>query len=53
MICARCDKPIRRDEKYQPVDNHAASGPGSTLYIHVRRCPRAPQQTFPARRFGA
>lgn len=47
MICARCDQPIGRDEDHEPVDHHTASGPGMTVYVHVRPCRPARQQRFP------
>lgn len=48
MICARCDKPIRPGQKYEPVDKFSASGAGSTLYVHAVWCQRTPRQTAPA-----
>ena len=35
MICARCDKPIGRDEQALPVDKTSTSGRGITLHDHA------------------
>lgn len=49
MFCARCDQPILPGEESRPVDHHAASGPGTTVYVHVRLCQPARQQAYPVR----
>jgi hypothetical protein len=52
MICVRCDKQIGQDEEYRRVDNDRPTGPPLNVYVHTKRCPQAPQQTYPAHRFS-
>ncbi len=53
MFCARCDEPIRQGEEYRTESHDRPTGPPTTVYVHEKRCVPAPQQTYPARRFGA
>lgn len=48
MICARCDKPIRPGEPYDPVDKFSPSAGGMVLHVHRRLCKRPPTQAAPA-----
>ena len=52
MICARCDQPIDRDDEYVQVDHAAPTGPGTTVYVHEKRCVQTPRQTYPTRPRG-
>lgn len=47
MTCAHCDQPILPDQQYTHHDIEAASGPGTTVFIHVEQCKRKPTQTAP------
>ena len=40
MICARCDRTILPGEDYETRDLPAASGAGSTVYLHKPLCRR-------------
>lgn len=46
-ICGRCDQPIRQGQKYTEHHIDSASGPGATVYRHVKLCQRPPTQTAP------
>lgn len=46
MFCARCGQPILQSEGRRAVDHHAATGPGTTVYVHTRPCQQPPQQTY-------
>jgi hypothetical protein len=47
MICARCDQPILRGEKYETHDIPSPSGPGATVTLHKKLCERPLSQTAP------
>jgi hypothetical protein len=48
MICARCDKPILKDEAYAEVDKFSPSAGGAVLHVHVKKtCKRPYSQTAP------
>jgi hypothetical protein len=48
MFCARCDKPIRPGQPYKPYDIMSPTGPGTTVYLHVKPCTPVPTQTTQA-----
>ncbi|MFJ6459637.1 hypothetical protein ACIQM0_00925 [Streptomyces sp. NPDC091387] len=50
MICDRCDQ-LMRPVDAEPIDIHAATGPGATVYIHKEPCTRsrAHPQSYPDR----
>jgi hypothetical protein len=53
MICARCNKLILKDEAYRTVVMDRPTGPpAASVVVHTKLCRRAPQQTYPTRRFG-
>ncbi|MCX4661520.1 hypothetical protein [Streptomyces uncialis] len=41
QTCYECGRPIERQEPYETADRHSPSGPGLTLYRHLR-CPSEP-----------
>ncbi|MDQ1037289.1 hypothetical protein QFZ75_003705 [Streptomyces sp. V3I8] len=49
-ICGRCDKPIRPTQAHTAYDIPSPTGPGTTVFLHVAPCPKAPFQTTQQRR---
>jgi hypothetical protein len=47
MICARCDQPIRKGEKYTTEPVGGGSGAGADIHLHDPLCPRPPEVERP------
>jgi hypothetical protein len=50
MMCARCDEPIRKGQRYETHDVDRASGPPVTVTRHAYLCKRVDQPTGPSGR---
>lgn len=47
-MCDRCGQPIQPGEKTETYAHSAASGPGTTGFLHTELCRKPPTQNYPS-----